>query len=102
MANANPPKKNQAFQFHIGLEDMENDGRFKSSPTIAAGDFKISKDEGALANLATLPIVSPASSKVVLIALSSTEMNADNVVIIWSDQDGPEWADGLQEIITTA
>lgn len=102
MANANPPKKNQAFQFHIGLRDMEAAGRLRSSPTLAAGDFKISKDDGALANLATLPTVSPAASKVVKIALSATEMDADNVTILWSDQtEPPDWADGLQEIITT-
>ena len=32
-------------------------GQFKVAPTLAAGDFKIEKDGGAAANLATLPTV---------------------------------------------
>jgi len=98
----NPPVKNEDFEFTLGLPDFNSAGRLKSSPTIAAGDFKISKDEGALANLATLPSVAPAASKLVLIELSSTEMNADKVTIICSDQtDPPEWCDVMITIITT-
>lgn len=98
----NPPKKNEDFVIYICLEDMSNPGLFKSSPTIAAGDFKISKDGGALANLATLPSVTPASSKSVKIELSSTEMNCDNVLVICSDQTSPaEWADFAFSIPTT-
>jgi len=54
----NPPKKNEDFLVRVALEDMANPGSFKASPTIAAGDFKVSIDGGALANLATLPSVS--------------------------------------------
>lgn len=98
----NPPKKNEDFVIYISLEDMANPGLFKSNPTIAAGDFKISKDGGALANFATLPAVTPASSKAVKIELSSTEMNCDNVMLICSDQTSPpEWADLAISIPTT-
>lgn len=98
----NPPKKNEDFILYIALEDMASPGRFKSSPTIAAGDFKISKDGGAFANLATLPTVTPASTKSVKIELSSTEMNADNILILCSDQTDPaEWADLAVSIPTT-
>ena len=34
---------------------------FQTNPTLATGDAKISKDGGALANLATLPAVTPAA-----------------------------------------
>lgn len=52
----NPPKRGEEFQIDIGLADMSNNGRFKASPTLAAGDFKVSKDGGALANLAILEV----------------------------------------------
>lgn len=99
----NPPVKNEDFEFDVCLEDYANGGLFKSNPTLAAGDVKISKNNGALANLATLPSVSPASSKIVTVALSSTEMNADKVTVIFSDQTNPpEWCDYAVTILTTA
>lgn len=99
----NPPVKNEDFQFRVGVENMSAPGSFKANPTIAAGDFQISKDGGAYANLATLPSVSPASGTDILISLSSTEMNADVVVITGIDQTSPkEWADIKICILTTA
>lgn len=98
----NPPKKNEDFLIRISLEDYANPGNFKSNPTIAAGDFKVDKDAGGLTNLSTLPSVSPASSILVLITLSSTEMNADVVTLVGIDQTSPkEWADIVISIPTT-
>lgn len=98
----NPPKKNEDFIFYIALEDYSNPGNFKASPTIAAGDFKVSKDGGAFNDLGTLPTVEPASGRAVKITLSSTEMNADNVVIQCVDQTAPkEWTDLIIGIPTT-
>lgn len=99
----NPPTKNEDFEFDVCLEDYVNGGLFKSNPTLASGDVKISKDNGALANITTLPSVNPASSKLVDVALTSTEMNADKVTIIFSDQTSPpEWCDYAITILTTA
>lgn len=98
----NPPVKGEDFEFDVCLEDYLNPGLFKSNPTLASGDVKISKDNGALANLTTLPSVNPASSKIVDVALTSTEMNADKVTIIFSDQTvPPEWSDYAITIVTT-
>lgn len=98
----NPPKKNEDFVIYVALSDMNVPGKLKSNPTIASGDFQISKDGGAFANIATIPDVEPNSSKGVRIQLSSTEMNCDNVMIVWSDQTDPaEWADGWISIPTT-
>lgn len=98
----NPPKKNEDFYIQIALEDYSNPGNFKSNPTIAAGDFKVSKDGGALANLATIPVVAPASSALVTVTLSATEMNCDYVTVIGVDQTSPkEWADIMFSIPTT-
>lgn len=98
----NPPKKNEDFLIRIAVEDFANPGNFKSNPTIAAGDFKVSIDGGALANLATLPSVSPASSIWILITLSASEMNGDVIAIQCIDQTSPkEWADFAFSIPTT-
>ena len=98
----NPPKKAEDFIVYVSLEDYANPGNFKSTPTIAAGDFTISKDGGAFANLTTLPTVTPAATRSVKITLSSTEMNADNVLVQCVDQTAPkEWCDLAISIPTT-
>ena len=71
---------------------------FKSNPTLSTGDVKISKDDGAFANLATLPTVTPASGTSVKIVLSDAELQCKSATIIFVDQTSPkEWED--QEII---
>lgn len=86
------PKKNQTYTFIVQLEDSSNPGAFKASPTIAAGDFKISTDDGARVNLTNLPTVSPAGSIDVKIILSAAEMNGDRIVVEIKDQTSPsEW-----------
>lgn len=97
----NPPKSGEDFIFYAPLASMAAAGTFKSSATIAAGDFKVSKDGGALANLSTLPAVTPAASVMVKFTLSATEMTADNVTIVGIDQTSPkEWADFCVNIVT--
>lgn len=99
----NPPVRGEDFIFYVTLEDAANPGNLKLNPTIASGDFKVSKDDGALANLTTLPTVSPAASGWVKVSLSVSEMTADNVKVQWIDQTSPkEWADGSVCIVTTA
>lgn len=99
----NPPTKNQDFEFDVCLEDYANPGVFRSNPTLAAGDAQISQNNGTLANLATLPSVAPASSKIVRVQLSATEMNTDKVTIILSDQTAPpEWSNLAITVLTTA
>lgn len=98
----NPPIKGQDFVIRIALTDMTALGSFKSSPTIALGDFKVDKDGGGLTNLTTLPSVDPAASVLVKITLSATEMNADVVTLVCIDQTSPkEWADYAVSIPTT-
>lgn len=99
----NPPKKNEDFKIRVGLADINVSGSYKSSPTIAAGDFKVDKDGGGLNNLTTIASVSPAATVCVLIELSATEMNADVVTIVCIDQTSPkEWGDLIISIPTTA
>ncbi len=99
----NPPVKNEDFLIRIALEDMENPGEFKSSPTIATGDFKVTTDAGGFGNLGTIPSVSPAAGVAVLITLSNTEMNGDVITVAGIDQTDPkEWADFFLSIPTTS
>lgn len=91
----NPPTKNEDFVLRVPMFDYASPGNYKTSPTIAAGDFMVSKDGGAFANCTNLPTVEPASSEFIEVILTSTEMDADGVVVRWKDQTAPkEWADG--------
>lgn len=89
------PKRGVAYDFPIALVDSSDTGSFKASPTLATGDFKISKDDGAYTNLATLPTNVPASSINVKIVLSTAEMTADKIAIQCIDAAGAEWDDVL-------
>lgn len=102
MATMNPPKKNQAFELDLVFRDY-NTGLIRDNPTIASGDVKISQDNGALANPATLATVSPASGPVVKQPLSAGEMNYDKVTVIPRDQTSPpEWVADSVTLYTTA
>jgi hypothetical protein len=97
----NPPKRAEDFICYVTLASMTTPGSMQVNPTIAASDFKVSKDGGALDDLATLPAVTPAASVWVKITLSATEMTADNVSIQGIDQTNPkEWADFTLHIPT--
>lgn len=92
--------KGVAANFYFPLVTAGSDD-WKTTPTIAAGDIKISKDGGALANPATLPAESPAGSGLVKVALSGTEMNANCIAIKAHDAAGAEWKDTGQVVYTT-
>lgn len=102
MATYNTPKRGVAHKFYIGLVDQANTKLLKANPTIAAGDFQVSKDGGAFANLTTLPSAAPASGRAIMIDLSATEMTADNVVVQCVDAAGAEWCDLFINLQTTA
>ena len=98
----NPPKKNEEFKVRIALMDANDPRSFKSTPTLATGDFKIDKDGAGLNNLGTIPTNIPAASVCVLVELSATEMNADVVTLVFIDQTSPkEWCDFVLSIPTT-
>lgn len=102
MPTYNTPKRGVAFKMYVGLVDQSNTKLLKANPTIAAGDFQISKDGGAFTNLTTLPSANPASGRAVMIDLSASEMAADNIVIQCVDASGAEWCDQLINLQTTA
>lgn len=99
-----PPIKNGASGWigYVSLAPRTATGAWQSNPTLATGDVKISIDGGSLANLGTLPAVTPASSKLVKITLSQAETNGDNLTIIFSDAAGAEWCDLTINLQTVA
>lgn len=96
------PKKNTAFIFYIGLTQQADTRLLKANPTLAAGDFQVSIDGGALNNLGTLPTVTPAAGRMVKVSLSAAEMNGDNLTVVCSDAAGAEWCDQIINIQTSA
>lgn len=99
----NPPKSGVAKTYYVQLRSASDNLTNLTNPTIAAGDFKVSIDDGAEANLTTLPSVSPASSGWVKISLTIAEFTGDTIKIRWVDQTDPkEWADGAVSFPTTA
>lgn len=100
-------KKNTALTFYISTLQtisgvVQGQGaQFQASPTIAAGDAKVSIDGGSFSNLSNLPTVTPPAGKTVQFSLTASEMNGDNISIVFSDQTSPaEWCDVLIQIRT--
>lgn len=85
------PVKNQTYAFDTALLDSANTRKYKSTPTLAAGDIKISIDNGALVNITALPT---SIDKIIHVELTAAEMNGDLVTILFSDPDD-EWCDSL-------
>ena len=102
MATYVPAKVSTQFILYVGLVSQANPKTMQANPTIAAGDFKVSIDGGALANLGTLPTVTPASGKMVKITLSTSEMAGANATVVCSDAAGAEWCDLVVNIPTAA
>lgn len=90
------PKKNTAFVTDVTLINASGRPSLKANPTLATGDVQVSTDEGAFANIGTLPTVTPAAGTNVKISLSAGEMNGDRCAIQFIDQTTPkEWDDVL-------
>lgn len=97
-----PPKKNTAFVFYVSLVSQASRPLFQANPTLAAGDVKVATDDGAPANLATLPVVDADFTRRVKVSLSASEMNGDNITVIFADAAGAEWDDLTINIQTVA
>lgn len=90
----NIPRFGVAYVFYVSLVSQANGHIYQSNPTLASGDVKVAKADGAPANITTLPVVDADFTKRVKVSLSATEMESDgNVTVIFSDQSGAEWDD---------
>lgn len=101
MADYSDPKRAVAYRFTLSLF-ARSDNQIKTVPTLAAGDVKVSKDNGATANITTLPAETPASSGILQVDLDATEMTADLVTVIFRDAAGDEWNDVSVNIAPSA
>lgn len=88
-----PPKYGEAYTFYMSLVSRASRPQFQASPTLASGDVKIAIDDGAPANLATLPTVDGDFTKQIKVSLSADEMEGNNIRVLFSDQAGDEWDD---------
>jgi hypothetical protein len=93
-------KKNAAFTLRLPFI-AQGTPLIKTTPTIAAGDVKVSIDGGALANVTNLPTEAPAASGLVEIDLTAAEMNGSVIVVRGVDVAGDEWVDWTFTIVTT-
>lgn len=91
------PLPGETFTFSVPLVSQASNHIFQAAPTIAAGDFKRSINNGAFANMDNLPTVSPAAGKLVQIVVSASETTAagegGTIDIVGSDAAGAEWDD---------
>ena len=87
------PVNGVAYNFTIQLVDSSNPADFLASPTLATGDFKVSINGGALANLTNLPVNSPGGSIFVDVSLTASEMTGSKVNVVCIDAAGAEWED---------
>ena len=101
MASTLPPVKGAAFTFDIALVSQGDTDIFQTSVTLAAGDVTVSKDGGAFGNITSLP-TEIGTSGVLVVALTTTEMNADRVTVLFHDAAGSEWQDACVTIYTAA
>src|SRR3990167_10142131 len=104
MTSYNPVIKNSASGaiFYISLRPRTPTGAWQANPTLATGDVQIAIDDGAPANLGTLPVVDADFTKRVKVTLSQAETNGDNLTIIFSDAAGDEWNDVRIDIQTVS
>lgn len=100
MADYAIPKSGVAYILYTGLVSQADTKLLKSSPALAAGDFKVSIDGGAFNNLTTLPTNTPGGTSV-KISLSAAEMTGDNIVVACIDAAGAEWCDQYINIQTS-
>ena len=87
------PVNGAEYTFSLMLVSAANPADFQVDPTIEVGDFQVSTDDSAFANLTTLPVVTPAGSRSVLVTLSAAEMTGEKVFVQGVDVAGEEWED---------
>jgi len=88
------PLQNEIYIFYIGLVDSVCPEKFVVNPTVVAGDFQKSVDDGAFVDLNILPVVTPTGSVMLKVTLSPIEMSGSKVNVVGIDQTDPsEWQD---------
>lgn len=100
MATMVPPQKGSEYIFYVSLVSQADIKLMQSNPTLASGDVTVTTDGNAVTNLDTLPDVDPDASYFVKVTVSATEMNGDNIAILFHDAADDEWCDLMINIQT--
>ena len=95
-----PPIKNSGFTFYMSLVSQADTDIFQVNPTLASGDVKIIKDGTLDGNIDALPTAVTSITQIIAVTLSSDEMNANSVCVVFKDAADNEWQDALIEIKT--
>lgn len=100
MANKLPPVKASGYAFEVSLVSQTDTDIWQTPVTLAAGDVLVSKNGSkGWANITTLP-TEPGTKGVLSVTLSTSEMNADRIAVLFHDDSGGQWQDALITIFT--
>lgn len=94
------PVQNQQYTFYMSLTSQSNPKIHQNNPTLTAGDVKVATDDDVPANINTLPLVDADFQDRIKVTLSESEMDGEEVTIIFSDAAGDEWCDVTVSIQT--
>ena len=91
----NKPTYGVEYITYVSLVSQADTKKFQSNPTLAAGDVKICRGDGAPANLNTLPVVDADFQTRVKVTISSTEMTeaSGKITLHFIDAADAEWCD---------
>ncbi len=86
----NVPISGSGYTFTVSLFSQAT-GEILDNPTLDAADFSISTDGGGYSSLSSAPTVTPASSGIVEINLTASEVGTSHFTVKISDDAGAEW-----------
>src|SRR4026208_898225 len=86
--------------FQVAFTDGADATELYIGTDFAAGDVKISKDGGALANVTNLPTQITASQPGYSITLTATELQATRVFVTFRDASAAVWAGATLTVVT--
>ena len=83
-------KYGDEFIFYISLKTAGSDA-YQASPTLAAGDVKVTQDGVDFGNIDTIPVVAPAGGTQIKVTVSVAELTGKQIQIQFIDAAGAEW-----------
>ena len=101
MASYVTPERAAAYVFFTSLTSQADVKLFQDNPTLAAGDVLVATDDGAPANITTLPVVDADFTRRIKISLSAAEMTGENISVIFHDAADSQWCDLVVNIQTS-
>jgi len=91
-------KRNEAAEIKFSGLVSKSTGEFLATPMFAAGEVKVSVDEGAFVNVSVLP-VQVGNTRFFILTLTRVEMDGQRITITFESANG-EWETFDFEIIT--